>query len=244
MVGSICGVLLWTPRLRGIEASIRAILFDLGRVIVPFDFRRGYERLEKRCGIPAAEIPLRIGETDLVRRFEKGQMGAEEFVGALSTHLGLHISYPEFCGIWTSRFLPHTLVPESLIQALAANYRMLLLSNTNPIHFKMIRETYPLLRHFHAFVLSHEAGSMKPEPEIYRKAVEASGCFAGGVLLHGRCGGICRGSAGGGDRRGAVRELGSTATGAEGSGCGMDRRNKVRIAIARNSMTTGSIRWR
>jgi len=156
---------------------IKAILFDLGRVLVPFDFRRGYERLEEHCGIPAAEIPRRIGETDLVHRFEKGLLGAEEFVAALTAHLGLRISYTEFCGIWTSIFLPHTLVPESLIQGLAAKYRMVLLSNTNPIHFEMVRETYPLLRHFHAFVLSHEARSMKPEPEIYRKAIAAAGCL-------------------------------------------------------------------
>jgi putative hydrolase of the HAD superfamily len=156
---------------------IKAILFDLGRVIVPFDFRRGYERLEQHCGIPAAEIPRRIGETDLVHHFERGHLGAEEFFGALSARLGLRIDYAEFCEIWTSIFLPHTLVPESLIHGLAVKYRMVLLSNTNPIHFEMVRKTYPLLRHFHAFVLSHEAGSIKPEPEIYRRAVEVAGCL-------------------------------------------------------------------
>jgi putative hydrolase of the HAD superfamily len=158
---------------------IRAILFDLGRVIVPFEFRRGYERMEPHCGIPATEIPKRIGETDLVRRFEKGQISPQDFVRDLTAHLGLQIGYEEFCGIWTSIFLPHTLVPESLIKGLAARYRMILVSNTNEIHFEMIRRTYPLLRHFHVLVLSHEAGSMKPEPEIYRRAIEAAGCEPG-----------------------------------------------------------------
>ena len=41
----------------------------------------------------------------------------------------------------------------------------------------MIREVaYPLLRHFHAMVLSHEVGAMKPSPAIYEKAVEVAGC--------------------------------------------------------------------
>ncbi len=56
------------------------------------------------------------------------------------------------------------------------NYRLVLLSNTNAIHFEMIRANYPLLRHFDAFVLSYEVGAMKPSPVIYRKAVEAAGC--------------------------------------------------------------------
>lgn len=144
---------------------------------MPFDFRRGYEKLEQHCGIPAADIPRRIGETDLVRRFEKGEVGAEDFVRALSAQLGMQISHAEFCAIWTSIFLPHTLVPESLIRALSARYRLVLLSNTNSIHFEMLRQAYPLLQHFHAFVLSHETGALKPELEIYRKAIEVAGCL-------------------------------------------------------------------
>ena len=41
----------------------------------------------------------------------------------------------------------------------------------------MLQKTYPLLRHFHAFVLSHEVGAMKPSPLIYQRAVEAAGCL-------------------------------------------------------------------
>ena len=157
---------------------IKAILFDLGRVIVPFDFGRGYRRLEEHCGIPAAEIPARIGRTDLVRRLESGRVTGEGFYAEFSAHLGLRISYEEFCAIWSSIFLPHTLVPESLVEGLASRYRLVLLSNTNSIHFKMIRENYPLLRHFHSFVLSYEVGAMKPEPAIYQRAIEAAGCRA------------------------------------------------------------------
>ena len=158
---------------------IKAILFDLGRVIVPFDFGRGYRRLEEHCGIPAAEIPARIGQTDMVRRLESGQVTGEGFYAEFSAHLGLRIPYEEFCNIWSSIFLPHTLVPESLVRGLAGSYRTVLLSNTNPIHFAMIRKNYPLLRHFHSFVLSYEVGAMKPDPVIYQRAIEAAGCLAG-----------------------------------------------------------------
>ncbi len=37
--------------------AIKAVIFDLGRVIVPFDFTRGYLRLAPLCGLPAAENP-------------------------------------------------------------------------------------------------------------------------------------------------------------------------------------------
>jgi len=53
---------------------------------------------------------------------------------------------------------------------------LVLLSNTNPIHFEMIRAAYPHLRHFHRLVLSHEVKAMKPAPEIYRAAIDAAQC--------------------------------------------------------------------
>jgi glucose-1-phosphatase len=156
---------------------IKAVIFDLGRVIVPFDFRRGYARIEALTGIPLAEIPGRIRHTGLVDRLESGQIDPRDFVRQLSEVLNLHCTYEEFSEIWSSIFLPETLVPDDLLRGIASRYRLVLLSNTNAIHFKMIRENYPLLRHFHALVLSHEVGAMKPSPLIYAKAVEAAGCL-------------------------------------------------------------------
>lgn len=156
---------------------IKAVIFDLGRVIVPFDFRRGYARIAALTGIPADEVPLRIRPTGLVDRFESGEIAPRDFVSRLSAVLGLHCTYEEFCDIWSCIFLPETLVPEELLRGIAARYRLVLLSNTNAIHIEMIRAHYPLLKHFHALVLSHEVGAMKPSPAIYQKAVEAAGCL-------------------------------------------------------------------
>jgi FMN phosphatase YigB (HAD superfamily) len=156
---------------------IKAIIFDLGRVIIPFDFARGYARMETLCGTPAAEIPGLIAPTGLVQKLESGQIAPRDFVRELSAHLKLETSYENFCEIWTSIFLPETLIGEGLLRGLASRYRLVLLSNTNAIHFEMVREKYPLLRHFHAYVLSHEVGAMKPSPLIYQKAIERAGCL-------------------------------------------------------------------
>ena len=130
----------------------KAILFDLGRVIVPFDFSRGYRAMAKLCSYPAEEIPKRIGATDLVTRFESGLVPPQEFVQELCRILDLEMAYGDFCDIWSCIFLSETLIPESLVEGLRRRYRTLLLSNTNAIHFEMIRENYPLLRHFEGFI--------------------------------------------------------------------------------------------
>jgi glucose-1-phosphatase len=155
---------------------IKTVIFDLGKVLIPFDFSRGYRAMEKFCHYPAAEIPKRIAATDLVHRFETGLVEPRDFVEQLSRMLDLHVTYEQFCEIWSSIFLPDTLVPESLLAGIGERYRLLVLSNTNAIHFAMVRQNYPLLRHFDDLVLSYEVKAMKPSPAIYREAIARAQC--------------------------------------------------------------------
>ncbi len=154
----------------------RAVIFDLGKVLVHFDFKRGFRALEGLCPYTAAEIPNRIGATGLVERFETGLVEPRDFVSQLSAILDVHIGYDQFCDIWSCIFT-ETLIPEAMLEGLAARYRLVLLSNTNAIHFDSIRGRYaPLLRHFHQLVLSYEVKAMKPAPAIFQAAIEAARC--------------------------------------------------------------------
>ncbi len=82
----------------------KAVIFDLGRLLVNFDFQLGYRTLEGLCPYTAAEIPVRIFSTGLVRRFETGLIGPRDFYAQFSEGLGLSIDYSRFCEIWTSIF--------------------------------------------------------------------------------------------------------------------------------------------
>jgi putative hydrolase of the HAD superfamily len=155
---------------------IKAVLFDLGNVIVPFDVKLAYARMAELCSCPSKEVAARIRATGLVRPFEKGEIAPEPFMREISAALRLTITYREFCDWWSCVFLPEPLVPEALLQDLGSRYRLLALSNTNPIHFAMLKEAYPLLGQFHDYVLSYEVGSAKPEAKIYLEAIERARC--------------------------------------------------------------------
>jgi FMN phosphatase YigB (HAD superfamily) len=157
------------------RVSYRAIIFDLGKVLVHFDFELGYRALEGHCPYSAREIPRRLAATGLVERFETGLIEPRDFVGRISEALNLRLDYEGFCRIWICIFR-QTLVPESMLKGLAARYRLLLLSNTNAVHLQFIRENYPLLRHFHGLILSYEVKAMKPQPAIFQAAMEMAGC--------------------------------------------------------------------
>ena len=156
--------------------TIKAVLLDLGNVIVPVDFSRCHAAFGEVCSFPPEEIPGRLRPTGLVERFETGRITPEDFVREVCGILNLRVSYPQFWAIWSSIFLPQTLIPESLIEGLRRRQRLLLLSNTNAIHFAMVQERYPLLRHFDDYVLSFQVGAMKPSPAIYREAIARAGC--------------------------------------------------------------------
>jgi putative hydrolase of the HAD superfamily len=154
----------------------KAILFDLGRVLVYFDFRRGYRALEALGACRAEDIPKRLAPTGLVERFETGMVEPRDFFDQFCGTLDLKLEYGRFREIWGSIFT-HAILPESMLEGLARRYRMVLLSNTNPIHFDIIRENYGhLLRHFHDLVLSYEVRAMKPDPAIFRAAVDRAQC--------------------------------------------------------------------
>jgi putative hydrolase of the HAD superfamily len=155
----------------------KAILFDLGRVLIHFDFRRGYRALEGLCPHAAEEIPRRLAGTGLVERFETGLVEPRDFVDQICQALDMKVDYDQFRVIWSSIFTD-VLIPESMLEGLKRRYRLVLVSNTNALHFEMIRETYAhLLRHFDDLVLSYEVRAMKPQPQIFQAAVELAGCL-------------------------------------------------------------------
>ena len=75
----------------------KAILFDLGRVLIHFDFRHGYRAREGLCPYTAAEIQQRLAGTGLVERFETGLVEPREFVDEMSRILELLVDYERFC---------------------------------------------------------------------------------------------------------------------------------------------------
>jgi glucose-1-phosphatase len=153
-----------------------AIFFDLGKVLIDFDFDRFYDRLREFCPLPPDEIRSRLRATGLVERIETGLIEPRPFFEEVRRVLELDLEYERFAEVWSVIFTD-TLTPESLLEGLSRRYRLILVSNTNVIHFDGLKISHHhLLRHFYALVVSHEVKAMKPDPAIYRAALAHAGC--------------------------------------------------------------------
>jgi glucose-1-phosphatase len=158
---------------------IKTVILDLGNVIFPVEFSRCHEKLAGVCAVPAKDIPLLIRSTGLVERFETGEASPAEFMREVSGILQMNVEHAQFWDIWSSIFAPEPIIPASMLEGLSQHQRLLLLSNTNSIHFDWIKERYAdMLSHFHGYVLSYKVGALKPSPQIYEEAIAQAGCSA------------------------------------------------------------------
>lgn len=155
--------------------TIKALLFDLGKVLVDFDFGRGMEQFIARTSLPRQEFERIILDQGWIRRYESGEVSTRAFHGYLSESGKLEMSLEEFGQVWGSVFLPGMIVPERLLSILGERYPLILVSNTNESHIDYIAKNYRVLDYFNHRILSHEVRSLKPDRKIYDAAIAASG---------------------------------------------------------------------
>jgi putative hydrolase of the HAD superfamily len=155
----------------------KAVLLDLGNVIVGLDMDRFYRATALVSPFSVAEIPSRVDAAGLYEPYELGKMSSEEFHRRFCGALQINgVGFDEFGRLWGDMFHPTPLLSGQLLEGLSARYRLVLVSNTNDLHFRWIRQHYPLLDHFHEYVLSYRVGAMKPSEQIYRQAILQAGC--------------------------------------------------------------------
>lgn len=156
--------------------SVDAVLLDLGNVLAFHDNALLIRRLAARGG-SGLEGESRLAQAlsgTLADAINRGELQGEDIRREVCRLAGSDIPYGEFFQLWSSHFTPHEAIFPR-VEALSRAVPLVLLSNTNALHWEFLRERIPPLQRFHGFVLSHEVHAVKPEPAIYRRAAEAAG---------------------------------------------------------------------
>jgi glucose-1-phosphatase len=155
---------------------IKAIIFDLGNVIVSFDHNKIAKKLESVCEYTSDEVFCRAISSTIVREYNLGKISSSEFFEAVNRELNLQIDFVEFSQAWNCTFLTEPIIPEQIIKSLSEKYKLIVLSDTNELHFDFIKENFSALNYFDDFVLSHKVSFLKPSAQIFRAAVERADC--------------------------------------------------------------------
>ena len=135
--------------------KIEALLFDVGKVLIDFNFETGVEALHASCSISRDRFEEVLWDDTWIRRYERGEISTTQFHKYLCETAKLKMNLPDFRKTWSSVFLPGLIISEELVGALKRNYPLILVSNTNEAHFEFIRSRYRIVDYFDHFVLSY-----------------------------------------------------------------------------------------
>lgn len=162
--------------------KIRAVVFDLGKVLVDFDYGIAVRKLAENSAANAAEVHSVIDQSPLLFRYEAGQMSTQEFFDEVRWLIGFRGEFPEFAAAFADIFSE---MPEMI--RLQADLRSrglptFILSNTNDIAVSHIRRRFPFFANFTGYVLSYEQSALKPHRKIY-EITEQHTKMTGGEIL-------------------------------------------------------------
>lgn len=155
--------------------KVRAIIFDIGRVLVRVDIRRAQTGLAKGLPLSPEELWSAIEKDPRWQDWQEGRITARDWHLNLSQRLGIGLSFEQFAAVWNSALDPEPIHSNSLFEGLAKHFRLGLLSNTDPIHVARLESGYDFFRFFPKATRTYSCvvGSSKPNPLIYREALRA-----------------------------------------------------------------------
>lgn len=163
---------------------VRALLFDLGGVLIGIDFQRVFEHWARSSGGDATDIASRFSQDEAYRRHERGEIDASAYFSSLRSSLGIDLDDVAFLAGWNDLYLPPREGIAACLELAARSYPVFVFTNSNPSHQTAWE---PMLRHELAHVrrvfVSSEMGRRKPDPEAFGHVAQEIGIEPEGVLF-------------------------------------------------------------
>lgn len=159
---------------------IRAVIFDIGNVLLKFNYMIAAERLKLVNGL--VEMPEADSVVQAKAELETGRITREEFLVRVMDVFEHQGDDASFLAIWEDIFDPNTPMVD-FARSLRSRLPVYLLSNISCIHKDYIFGKYEFFSMFLDGAYSYELGCLKPDPLIYQKALDRFGFRPEEVVL-------------------------------------------------------------
>lgn len=154
--------------------KISAVCFDLGKVLLHFDWKLMVDRVAEKSPLPPEEIARLLKEDPQCVVYEIGGISSAKFFSHLKKNLQYKGTARELRAAFSEIFTPMT-EHIALAAQLAPHYPLAIISNTNEAHIVHAEAIYSFFSLFHARIYSHQVKTAKPKREIYQIALDALG---------------------------------------------------------------------
>jgi HAD superfamily hydrolase (TIGR01509 family) len=162
--------------------KLRAIIFDIGRVLVQVDVARAMQGLASGSTLSPSEFWSAIERDPSWPDWQEGRMAPHDWYLHLAKRLGGSLTFEQFTEVWNRALDPAPIHEDAFLEKLSKRYRLALLSNTDPIHVRHLEATYSFFAFFPTRIYSCSVGASKPNPLIYSTALRALKVSAGEAL--------------------------------------------------------------
>jgi len=148
------------------------LIFDLGRVLVDFDFQKVIRDLKRYSPLSEEQIHHFFETTPLWDAYERGGITSEKFFEKLSEAVEFNgLTYEAFKPLWCDIFTEKK-DTVALIDQLRGRYRLAMLSNVNEMHWSYVRDRHDFMKWFEIPIASYAVGLRKPESAIFEHVLE------------------------------------------------------------------------
>jgi HAD superfamily hydrolase (TIGR01509 family) len=153
----------------------QVVVFDLGKVLVDFDYGIVARKIAARGTLNATEVQTFIDHSPLLFRYETGLMTKEQFYAEVRSATGFRGDIGEFAQIFGDIFEPIAPMVEIHATLRKLKFPTYIFSNTNELAVGHIRRSYPFFSNFDGYILSYEHGAMKPHAKLYEVVERETG---------------------------------------------------------------------
>lgn len=153
--------------------TLRAIIFDIGRVLVRLDVARAMHGLASGTSLSPSELWSAIEKDPRWPDWQQGRISPHDWYLHLNERLGAKLTFDQFTEVWNRALDPVPIQEDSFVESLSKRYRLALLSNTDPIHVRHMEANYSFFNFFPIRIYSCAVGASKPNPFIYQEALRA-----------------------------------------------------------------------
>lgn len=151
------------------------VVFDLGKVLVEFDYSIAGKRIAARGTLSAAEVQKFLDHSPLLYRYETGLLTRQEFYDEVRQATGFKGDLQEFGQYFADIFWEMPPMIALHAQLRRKGIPTYIFSNTNDLAIEHIRRNFPFFADFNGHILSYEIGAMKPAAKIYDALEKLSG---------------------------------------------------------------------
>ena len=153
-------------------------LFDLGNTVIKLAYERVMENICKLASTKRDELVDLLEQSGGYRDLERGAITFVDFYDYLRERAEYRGSLGDLQKTWSDFFDGAMPGIEDVLERVRQRYRVAFLSNSNEVHADVIPRQYAaLFRPDDRFIFSHRFKTAKPDPQMFRRALEVIGAL-------------------------------------------------------------------